>query len=284
MDELHNYNWHMIQHDLEITDGAVAGAWIRPRLGGKFGAVTGQVPEGFEAYARVFHPALNQQGHSVSWGEVAKICGTTPHRQMQWHAILGLRNIDQLRVSDRPGRDGGVKWAGSDPPIGTMDIKTLDALCEILADHTSAAHCFFGLCTIRGWLDFLSTEKLPPLLELPYDRNHMVLIGPLSAVDQIVDDWSKSGSMEMTLVAGQSKQKPERGPSGFLRRDAPNLIWPADDSWFVASEIDFDSTLVGGSSMLINAIVDSPKLEAWQVEPADSLADDADKVNRATQA
>ena len=88
----------------------------------------------------------------------------------------------------------------------------------------------------------------------------------------------------MTLVVDQHKQQPERNPSEFLRRDAPNLIWPADDSWFVVSEIDFDSTLVGGSSMLINAIVESPKLEAWQVEPVDSLADDADKVNRATKA
>jgi hypothetical protein len=57
------------------------------------------------------------------------------------------------------------------------------------------------------------------------------------------------------------------------------MIWPADRSWLVASEVDFDSTLVGGSAALIEAIVDSPKLEAWRVEPTDSLAEDADKVN-----
>jgi hypothetical protein len=62
-------------------------------------------------------------------------------------------------------------------------------------------------------------------------------------------------------------------------RDAPNLIWPADHTWFMASEVDFDSTLVGGSAELIQAIVDSPKLEAWQVKPTDSLAADADKIN-----
>jgi len=62
-------------------------------------------------------------------------------------------------------------------------------------------------------------------------------------------------------------------------RDAPNLIWPADRSWLVASEVDFDSTLVGGSAELIQAIVDSPKLEAWKVEPTDSLAAEADRVN-----
>jgi hypothetical protein len=84
----------------------------------------------------------------------------------------------------------------------------------------------------------------------------------------------------MTSISGQG-EKPllTPDPSEYLRREAPNLIWPADESWFVASEVDFDSTLVGGSVMLIEAIVESPELEAWQVGPSNSLAADADKVN-----
>jgi hypothetical protein len=65
----------------------------------------------------------------------------------------------------------------------------------------------------------------------------------------------------------------------FLQRDAPNLIWPADKTWFVVSEVDFDSTLVGGSGKLIEAIVESSELEAWQMEPGDSLLADADRLN-----
>jgi hypothetical protein len=45
------------------------------------------------------------------------------------------------------------------------------------------------------------------------------------------------------------------------------------------SEVDFDSTLVGGSGELVEAIVASPNLEAWKVEPTTSLAEGADKVN-----
>jgi hypothetical protein len=37
--------------------------------------------------------------------------------------------------------------------------------------------------------------------------------------------------------------------------------------------------LVGGSAALIEAVVGSPELEAWAVEPTSSLACDADKVN-----
>lgn len=272
----------MQSNDLKVTDGAAVGAWIKPRLGGEFGAVTLQVPQGFEAYVRVFHPASDPAGNPVRWAEVAKACGTIPHQEMQWHAILGFGDADELRGSYGPDDRSGMKWAGSDPPIGAMDVETLDALCKVLADHTAdACHCFFGLCTIQSWLDSFSAEKLPPPLELPDDRNHIVLAGPLSAVDQIMYNWSNS--LQITLVAKQGKEPPpEQEPSEFLQREAPNLIWPTDNSWFVASEVDFDSTLVGGTARLIDAIVQSPKLEAWQVTPTDSLADDADRINKAT--
>lgn len=70
----------MLANDLKVIDGASAGAWIKPRLEGEFGAVTLQVPEGFEAYARIFHSARDLNQNPVSWAKVAKACGTTAHR------------------------------------------------------------------------------------------------------------------------------------------------------------------------------------------------------------
>lgn len=60
---------------------------------------------------------------------------------------------------------------------------------------------------------------------------------------------------------------------------SPNLFWPDDRAWCVASEIDFDSTLVAGSTALIEALLTAPGLEVWPVEGHDSLAFDADHVN-----
>lgn len=183
--------------------------------------------------------------------------------------------------SYRPGDGSGVDWVGSDPPIGGMDLDTLDALCEVLAGHTADfTHCFFGLCTIHSWLESFSAGEISSVLELPWGRNHIVLSGPLSAIDQIVYDWSNSMGMSFA-VKGSKGLPPKQDPAEFRRREAPNLIWPADHSWFVASEVDFDSTLVGGSTVLIDAILESPKLEAWEVDPADSLAADGDKINGA---
>jgi hypothetical protein len=80
-------------------------------------------------------------------------------------------------------------------------------------------------------------------------------------------------------VKGSKGLPPKQDPSEFLKHEAPNLIWPENRLWFVASEVDFDSTLVGGNAALIDGIVESSKLEAWRIRPTDSLADDADKVN-----
>ncbi|MGB7588018.1 MAG: hypothetical protein WBM00_04855 [Solirubrobacterales bacterium] len=264
----------MLGDDLKVTDGASAGGWIKPRLGGEFGAVTLQVPKGYEAYARIFHPAQDQQGNSVRWEEVAGALGTTAHREMQWHAIVGCSDVDELP---------SPKWPGSDPMTGQLYPPELDALCEILATHTSEPdNCFFGLCTILAWTeDVVPPKEQEPLLKLPWGRDHVVLQGPLSAVDQIgYRNRPRRGTTLHAAFVAPGEDQPEKSElPEFSHQMSPNLIWPPDQSWLVASEVDFDSTLIGGSAKLINAIVESSALEAWRVEPPDSLAADADRVN-----
>jgi hypothetical protein len=237
--------------------------------------VTLQVPKGYESYARVLHPASDSEGNPVRWAEVAEACGTSAHREMQWDALTG--SLD-------PCAAWGPRWSGNRPLTGAMDTDELDALCEILSAHTAdSGQCCFGLCTIEGWLDSFSADELELLLRLPMDRDYIVLAGPLAVIDQIVRDWSKGGASVAVSFAWKGDGTPP-APSQCDRniREPPHLIWPADHSWFVVSEVDFDSTLVGGSAALIEAIVESSELEAWQVEPTTSLACDADEINGAS--
>lgn len=256
--------------DLTLTDGEATGAWIEPRLGGEFGAVTLQVPHGFEAYARVFHPFfMGLSREKTRWAEVAAACGTVAHREMQCVSIA----------------KGISKVTNGDPFQGEMDHDDLDVLCKILAAHSEdASNCFFGLCTIQNWEDSFSRTELRghPLLRLPMGRDHIVLEGPLAAVDQIMEE-PKPGVSHRAYIEhvppGEEPATAEEIAESWKSRGTPNLIWPADHSWLVASEVDFDSTLVGGRRGLIDAIVDSPDLEVWEVEPNTSLAIDADKIN-----
>ena len=51
------------------------------------------VPEGFAAYARVFHPAelrTDREDEPVRWSEVASWTGRTVHPQMQFERIANL--------------------------------------------------------------------------------------------------------------------------------------------------------------------------------------------------
>ena len=253
--------------DLRVSDDVSPAAWIAPRLGGDFGAVTRTVPGGYEAYARICHPVADRDGRPVTWSEVAAATGAQAHRLMQWHALVG--SSDPLNFT-------GSVWGGSDPRRGNLAPEALVALISLLGDHTAAASaCFFCLWEGHGWVDrpptevrsysagvdrpepapraaaFSAEELCRARVELPH-RRYLLLLGALPAATQI----------------------------GFPpHRQSPNLFWPADQAWCVATELDFDSTLVGGTTELINAILDVPALDVWQMQAEDSLAADADLIN-----
>lgn len=79
-------------------------------------------------------------------------------------------------------------------------------------------------------------------------------------------------------IGGGAADWPLHGPQWF-EAQSPNLFWPADRDWCVGSEIGFDSTLLGGTTELVNAILQAPQLDSWPIQPDDSLAHDADRLN-----
>jgi hypothetical protein len=143
-------------------------------------------------------------------------------------------------TSDTFGIEGS-NWSGEIPDLGELEIDDLDRLCAILGEHTAdPERCYFALCEI----------------------NHHPLV---DAIEGEQGEWPR---LELPL-----------GRDDPFWRDAPSLIWPADRSWFVASEVDFDSTLVGGTRALVNALVAAPGLEVLEVEPETKLTAFSDKLN-----
>lgn len=248
------------------VDGAAAGAWIVPALDGDWGGqVKNLVPQIYDAYARIFHPAGDEEGNEVTWAEVARRLGTEADPEMQWHAIVG--SYDPTSFTDK-------RWPGADPWLGELPEQELDLLCAVLAGHTDTPDSvYFGMSTIRGgivdeWPDAPQHEQ--------HHREWVILKGPLTAVDQI----AVSSRHGMSFVAYPADvEPPDHEPPERFHREEPNLIWPEDRAWFVASEVDFDSTLIGGSRALIDALLASPELEVLEVDGEVSLTADADKLN-----
>jgi hypothetical protein len=232
--------------DLQPSADVAAAAWIGPQLAGEFGAVTLQVPNGYEAYARICHPTSGD-ANPATWSEVAQMTGRRTHALMQWHALVG---------SSDPLNARGSIWPGARPPHGNLVPEVLSPLCDVLDSHTdSAGRCWFCLWDGWGWIDeaFSRVDLSRPRVELPH-REYLLFAGPLHA------------ALDLTRSHGRWRQ-------------SPNLFWPEDRAWCVATEIDFDSTLVGGSAQLIADILAAPPLESWAVKPDDSLAFDADTIN-----
>jgi hypothetical protein len=59
---------------------------------------------------------------------------------------------------------------------------------------------------------------------------------------------------------------------GFPWGLTPNLWWPEDRSWCVASETDFTWTYIGGSPSLISSVCEHPQLLAREVRPEDPVS------------
>ena len=264
-----------------VSDDVSAATWIAPRLGGEFGAVTRTVPSRYPAYARICHPAAEPDGRLTTWPRVAQATGRQPHPLMQWHALVGSSDPFNMRDS---------LWPGSNPERGNLVPEVLGPLSDLLAGHTATPeHCWFCLWEGWGWIHdsvsrsasraaatrgpttftaegaaidepipaFSAAELSRPRVHLPH-RDYLLLAGPLPAALQI-GHWITADC--------------------FFPQ-SPNLFWPEDRAWCVASEIDFDSTLLGGTTELIDAILQAPTFDSWPIRPDDSLASGADLINR----
>lgn len=224
-----------------MTAADEAGGWIAPRLGA-FGTVGGAVPPCYEAYAAV------------------------------------------------PNADDGEGPAFAlDQPLGGTGRSRLDALLGLLAPVTGAQDCCFavwdgyggmfreddgsiaGFAVLVAWdgeggrPDAAELERTrreayaerarrlparPPAahLSLPY-RDYYVLRGPLEPTAR--------------LFAGGA-------PGGAVLEVTPTLLWPADRSWFVATDLDSGSTLVAGPRRLLEPLTRAPWGGRW-TEPGDPV-------------
>jgi hypothetical protein len=129
----------------------------------------------------------------------------------------------------------GVHWSEHPrgcPPTGALPSENARALVEVLRPSTIEP-CYFGLWRGYGWIEGNTVR----VVRVP-QREYLLFRGPLEIV--LDGPWTRW-------------------------HQTPNLWWPQDRTWFVATEIDFDSTLVGGSRSLIDAVLARADLEALEI-------------------
>jgi hypothetical protein len=202
--------------------------WIGPRLG-EFGtSVTSVIPGGFETYARVLHPADSFGGGLVRWADVATWSGLPLRSNGQFHSIALPPEAPQHEAP----------WHGS-PRQGSLVEPDAERLVELLRQWTTTPdQCWFCIWDGYGWQT--RTDRSEPRVHLP-NRDYLLSVGPIEAV------------ASTTLFE-------ERGQT-------PNLWWPEDKAWCVASEIDFPWTYVGGSADMVAQLTEDKRIEALEIDP-----------------
>lgn len=202
-------------------------------------SVRNLVPDVFEQFVRVLHPAERRdtqtgETHQVTWATVARASGTVAHSRMQWSAIS----------SAPPGRQ---VWDEGPSPVSALDDTFIETVADTLSNFTSTpSRCYFAFWEGNTSLDSIRTEVSPVSIG---DYRYYVVAGPLSRAT--------------TRFHG-------------LR---PHMWWPEDRTWFVAAHFDFTSTFIGGPRTCADRLITSPSLEAWETSPAANLMTTGDTLN-----
>jgi hypothetical protein len=228
---------HLLAVDAAWDDGPDAGAWIADRLG-PFGPSVGHaVPLGYEAYAVVPVPAPHFD---------CERCPPVPADAVERESLPVIEVLLEVLgslTSDQPVHFGmweGWGWwydTGEDPRtaagMGVLILFSAD-------DDRSAQEKDRALAEAREELaaDRVECPDVEPL-ELPARRYYL---------------WT--GGLRSVMAFG---------------REPPSLIWPEDRSWFVGAPIYTNEIAVAGTTVVVDAVVDDPRLNARRATPDDVL-------------
>jgi hypothetical protein len=257
--------WEEMAPSETVENADWIGARLHPFNAYDVGAV---IPTGFAAYAKVLHPASTWRDHTdVRWAEVAASTGKVIHPLVQFHAIA--TPVAGRELEDRT-------WSG-EPRIGTLSDRQAHAMARLVEKHTSTPDaCWFCLWDGYGYFApggmiearaYFTKGSKPRLSRLPFSVQKKPK--KLSVTAKKV---TPNNARSYLLFTGSV-----RDAVGW--EDGPNIWWPHDRAWCVASEIDLPYSYVGGSKELIEEVLADSELEALPAQLEDPVTYDSDTIN-----
>lgn len=215
-----------------------AANWIVEALQTFGESVLSLVPAGFPSYVRVFHPAwrLDDTGElkmPARWADVALANGTRTSPAMQFRAVMSAPTFEH-NLEPQPG------IFDAEPQAGSLPDTLIETLVAVLVRHTATPErCWFAI-----WDGYGATRRdirSAPCFRLPA-RDYHLLVGAVAAAAE--------SALDVPFY------------------QSPNLWWPDDRAWLVATEIDLDTTYIGCADACRDAIRAAPELETFTIDPA----------------
>lgn len=229
---------------LTLLRDPAAARWVAAGLDGEFGSVGALVPAEFSTVLRLFHPAYAQStpphpGAPVRWQEVARWSGRIVHPLMAFERLAVPLSVQTQ--APKPWHDS--------PSWGRLDAPVLRDLVPLLAAHTQTpASCYFGVWEGHG---IFGREARRIFDGDTQDANpgH----SQASALTDVEQARRLAGVNRAYLIYKGSVE----AVHSFLDAPfytTPNLWWPEDRGWFVATDVDLNSTYIGVGSGLDSSV------------------------------
>src|SRR5690606_24807568 len=161
-------HWGRSMGDLvPAADASGVVDWIHQALVEEYN-VRSLVPEVFEDYARIFHPAMDVDQRPVSWAAVARWSGRVMHSRAQWDPIANPVDPELPPPFTE------------EPESGSLPRAQAKRLAEILQPYTERPErCWFA---VWDGSDFRRDWARGPRFTLPLGRELILLSGSLEAV------------------------------------------------------------------------------------------------------
>ncbi|MBO9041639.1 hypothetical protein [Curtobacterium flaccumfaciens] len=279
---------------MELIEDVTHGDWLLARAGAfaSFGGVAGT---GFEAYVRILHPLRADREDRATvdeydehpvlesaewrWADVAERTRRTMDPLVSWQTLSGRDD-----ESDLPFEDG---WIVHSPETGWYEPTHLAALAGLLADATSTPDDLVGAIW-GGWGDLNGTSTLgfgwqgsgePTEAERAEMQEDMAWRQAQHRREQAALRESVAGprflwparecfllAMSLPQLSDPTWTDDARVGTSVGFGHTPQMLWPEGHEWVLATEIDWDSTIVAGSRSLVDTILADDRFEAYEVD------------------
>jgi hypothetical protein len=270
---------------LPLVEDLSPARWIESAIprwpDGPFPAVGGVIPAGFEAYARILHRARRAGGDvgTLRWAELARERGKVMHPAVSFEVLVGGRgpeeapDWDELVPLEEPSEAEVAELVRLLTPETGTPATAWFALWAGYGSYGPAIDAGDHVLRPGGGRPELRGGARARLAAFHEELERYPLVRTL---------WSRgdppSPGREYLLLAGPVEAA-QRFRFGVWWQP-PNLWWPDDRAWCVATEVDGYDSYVGGTERCIGAVIRSSALEAYRIDP-DLVIPAVDPINAA---
>jgi hypothetical protein len=251
--------------DSEPWSDHAPAMWLSERCLSADRTVGGYMPDGFEGYVRILHPAyLIDQDRWVSWAEIAQWSGKRLERTSDSKDLMVRADGTSWKELSGRNRPGEGPLSVGDPYFAPLSSS--------LAEETARPERIWAL------FDWISYPFRTGSRSLYATRGHRIS----SLADRLTrfarrrraHRQSRSLASRLITIAGSQYVLHKAALADDDHQglhESPNYWWPEDRTWLVYANVDCPTTYVGGSTTLAQRLLEDDQIEAVPAELDDPL-------------